>query len=266
MKPMLLTWDVEEFDWRLLGGRKLPPAEQIGVTAEGVRRILPIHDRHGVTATFFVTGAFAAAEPELVAAMSQAGHEVGVHGLEHGDDYATLELVDAVDRLVRARDMVETASGREARGMRTPRLRHCQASVVRDAGFVYDASPHPTWVPGRYFGLHFRRKPWREEDITRVPISVLPGLRMPVSWMWFQLAGPRLGLLGARLSLVGAPYLQLYFHPWEAVALRPLGAPPLISAHTGTPFLEGLDRLLAWSKGRLIPMTVGDVVTSLKSV
>ena len=123
--------------------------------------------------------------------------------------------------------------------MRTPRLRHCRAAVVRDAGFAYDASPHPTWVPGRYFGLHYRREPWREEGIIRVPISVLPGLRMPVSWMWFQLAGSRLGLLGA---------------------------PALISAHTGSPFLEGLDRLLAWSKGRLTSMSVGDVVTSLKSV
>jgi len=143
---MLLTWDVEEFDWRLLGGRKLPPAEQIGVTAEGVRRILPIHERHGVTATFFVTGAFATAEPGLVAAMSKAGHEVGVHGLEHGDDYATLEPVDAVDRLVRARELVETASGREATGMRTPRLRHCRAAVVRDAGF---APLSPRAVAGR---------------------------------------------------------------------------------------------------------------------
>jgi hypothetical protein len=144
--------------------------------------------------------------------------------------------------------------------MRTPRLRNCLAFVVRDAGFSYDASPHPTWIPHRYFGLRFKRVPWRREGITKVPISVLPGLRMPVSWMWFQVAGPRLGLLVARLALIGAPYLHLYFHPWEAVSLRRYGAPPPFSVHSGPPFLDALDRLLTWSDGRLEPATVRELV------
>ena len=53
MKKLLLTYDVEEFDWRIGGGRPLPANEQIGVTAEGLRKLLPIHERHGVRATFF---------------------------------------------------------------------------------------------------------------------------------------------------------------------------------------------------------------------
>ena len=260
MKPLLVTYDVEEFDWRLGGGRPLSATEQIGITAEGLRKLLPIHERHRAPATFFVTGAFAAAEPELVRETAQAGHEVAVHGLEHGDDYANLEPTVAIERLKRARQLVEAASGQEAVGMRTPRLRSCLAFVVRDAGFAYDASPHPTWIPGRYFGLHFSRAPWRKDGITKVPISVLPGLRMPVSWMWFQFAGPRLGLLGARLALLRAPYLHLYFHPWEAVSLRPFGALPPFSYRTGEVFLEALDRLLTWSVGRLAPTTVREVV------
>ena len=260
MKKLLLTYDVEEFDWRLGGGRPLPAAEQIRITAEGLRKLLPLHERHRTPATFFVTGAFASAEAELVAETARAGHEIAVHGLEHRDDYANLEPTIAIDRLKRAREQVEAASGQEAVGMRTPRLRHCLAFIVRDAGFSYDASPHPTWIPGRYFGLHFRRVPWRQEGITKVPISVVPGIRMPVSWMWFQFAGPRLGLLGARLALIGAPYLHLYFHPWEAVSLRPYGAPPPFSLRTGAVFLEALDRLLAWSDGRLAPATVREIV------
>lgn len=260
MKPLLITYDVEEFDWRLGGGRRLPTAGQIGITAKGLRKLLPIHEQHRVRATFFVTGAFAAAEPELVAETAQAGHEVAVHGLEHRDDYANLEPAVAIERLKRARQLVEAASGQEAVGMRTPRLRSCLAFVVRDAGFSYDASPHPTWIPGRYFGLHFRRTPWHKDGITKIPISVLPIVRMPVSWMWFQFAGPRLGLLGARLALLRAPYLHLYFHPWEAVSLRPFGALPPFSYRTGEVFLEALDRLLTWSVGRLAPTTVREVV------
>jgi hypothetical protein len=78
--------------------------------------------------------------------------------------------------------------------------------------------------------------------------------------MWFQVAGPRLGLLGARLALLRAAYLHLYFHPWEAVSLRPFGAPPPFSYRTGEVFLEALDRLLTWSSGRLAPTTVREVV------
>ena len=263
MKKLLLTYDVEEFDWRLGGGRPLPVAEQIEITAKGLRKVLTVHERHHVPATFFVTGAFAAAEPELVAETAQAGHEIAVHGLEHRDDYANLEPAIAIDRLKRAQKLVEAASGQEAVGIRTPHLRSCPVFVVRDAGFSYDASPHPTWIPGRYFGLHFRRSPWREEGITKVPISVLPGLRMPVSWMWFQFAGPRLGLFGARLALLGAPYLHLYFHPWEAISLRPFGAPPPFSRRTGEVFIEALDRLLTWSAGRLEPSTVRDALVSI---
>jgi hypothetical protein len=260
VKPLLVTYDVEEFDWRLGGGRPLPVAEQIRITAEGLRKLLPIHEQHRARATFFVTGAFAAAQSELVAETAQAGHEVAVHGLAHGDDYANLEPTVAIDRLKRARKIVEAASGQEAIGMRTPRLRHCLAFVVRDAGFSYDASPHPTWIPRRYFGLHYPRAPWRKEGITKVPISVLPGFRLPVSWMWFQFAGARLGLLGASLAQHRAPYLHLYFHPWEAVSLRPFGAPPPFSLRTGEVFLDALDRLLTWSSGRLEPATVREVV------
>ena len=263
MKTLLLTYDVEEFDWRLGGGRPLSPARQIEVTADGLHKLLPIHERHGAPATFFVTGTFASAEPDLVTALAKAGHEVAVHGLEHGDDYSRLEPSVATDRLKRARDLVETASGQEAVGMRTPRLRTCPAAVVRDAGFAYDASPHPTWIPGRYFGLHFRRAPWREGEITKVPISVLPGIRIPVSWMWFQLAGPRLGLVGARLALFRAPYLQLYFHPWEAVSLRPLGAHGPFSFRTGKIFLDTVENLLTWSAGHLEPKTVREAVEPL---
>jgi hypothetical protein len=261
LKPLLLTYDVEEFDWRLGGGRPLPASEQVRITADGLRKLLPIHDRHDAKATFFVTGVFADAEPALLSELAGAGHEVAVHGLEHADDYANLAPTTAIDRLKRARQSVESASGQEAVGMRTPRLRHCHGFVVRDAGFTYDASPHPTWIPGRYFGLRFSRKPWREEGIIKVPISVIPGLRVPVSWMWFQFVGPRLGLTGIRLALLRAPYLHLYFHPWEAVSLGPLGAPPPFSLHTGGAFLDLLERILTWSDGRLAPMTIRESIS-----
>ena len=40
--------------------------------------------RHGRTATFFVLGRYAAAHPELVVRIAREGHELAVHGWDHG--------------------------------------------------------------------------------------------------------------------------------------------------------------------------------------
>lgn len=243
-KALLLTFDVEELDWPVERGRRLRIESQMRATARGVRRILPVLERHRVSATFFITGELAHHRPDTVRRIVEAGHEAAVHGLAHADDYARMDERRAVQRLSRARALVEAVSGRPALGMRTPRLQPCPARLLRAAGFAYDASPHPTWVPGRYNGLRLPRSPWEEEGVLRVPISVLPGLRAPVSWIWYRSLGSRLGLLGARLAARQAVYLQLYFHPWEAVELRVFGIPWWLAARTGKPFLCILDRLL----------------------
>ena len=42
MKPLLLTFDVEEFDWPVVDSKQLPIAEQTAITAEGLRLLLPL--------------------------------------------------------------------------------------------------------------------------------------------------------------------------------------------------------------------------------
>jgi peptidoglycan/xylan/chitin deacetylase (PgdA/CDA1 family) len=181
--------------------------------------------------------------------ISGAGHEIGVHGLAHSDDYAALEPAEAVRRLAEARAILEDVAGAPLSGVRTPRLRPCAAAVLERAGFRYDASPHPTWIPGRYNGLGLPRAPWHEGALLRIPISVLPWLRLPVSWLWYRSAGSPLADLALRAAAAGAPYLHLYFHPWEAVPLRPLRVPPLLALRSGDAFVASLDRTLE----RLLP-------------
>jgi Polysaccharide deacetylase len=263
MKPFLMTFDVEEFDLPSELGRPLPPRLQVQVAERGVRRILPLLAAHGVRATFFITGRFARLRPEVVREIVAAGHEAAVHGLLHRDDYATMEPECARRRLARARERIESLAGRSVRGARMPRLRACPPAVLREAGFGYDATPHPTWIPGRYSGLHWPRSPWMESGVMRVPISVLPGLRLPVSWLSYRLAGPRLGGWSVRLAEVGAPYLHLYFHTWETEPVGELGVPSWLAARTGNSFLRSLDRLLAWGAAQRRPMSVGDYVAAM---
>lgn len=264
MKPFLLTFDVEEFDLPSELGRPLPPRQQVQVAERGVRRILPLLRAHGVRATFFITGRFARLRPAIVGEIAAAGHEAAVHGLLHRDDYATMPADQAERRLARARERIEAATGGAVGGVRMPRLRACSPVVVREAGFTYDATPHPTWVPGRYSGLHWPRAPWMEAGVTRVPISVLPGVRLPVSWLWYRLAGPSLGGLAVRLAGRGAPHVHLYFHTWETEPVGGLGVPLWLAAGTGDSFLLSLERLVAWGARELRPMTVGEYVAALR--
>jgi peptidoglycan/xylan/chitin deacetylase (PgdA/CDA1 family) len=266
VKPLLLTFDVEEFDLPVEWGRRVTLATQIDVTVGGLAKILPLLERHHVRATFFATGVFAQARGDLLRALADAGHEIAVHGLAHQDDYGRMEAAIAVDRLRAARTLIESTLGRSVHGVRTPHLRPCPAVRLGAAGFVYDASPHPTWVPTRYNGLGFPRRPWREDGLLRLPISVLPGLRLPISFVWYRAAGASLRRLGCATATWGAPYLHLYFHPWEAEAIRAYGAPAWLAVRCGEPFLAALDALLGWAALRLRAATLREFVDGYGTV
>ncbi|MEO8601706.1 MAG: polysaccharide deacetylase family protein [bacterium] len=257
MKPLLLTFDLEEFDLGVEWGRPLAIADQIDVTARGLTRLVPLLEAHRVCATFFTTAVFAQARGDLLRGLADAGHEVAVHGLAHQDDYGQMDAVTAVKRLEQARAIVELAAGGRAAGIRTPHLRPCPADRLRAAGFDYDASPHPTWVPTRYNGLRLPRRPWRDSGLLRVPISVLPGCRVPVSFVWYRAVGKRLRPLALAAASRGAPYLHLYFHPWEAEDIRRYGAPAWLAVGTGAAFVTALEALLNWAAPRLRAETVG---------
>lgn len=152
---------------------------------------------------------------------------------------------------------VQDASGQPVDGVRTPYLLPCPADRLRAAGFRYDASIHPTWVFGRYNNLRSSRRPWRQCGLLHLPISVVPFVRWPVSFLWYRAAGARLGRRLAHLAAVGAPYLHLYFHPWEAIEIHPLGVPRWVAVRTGAAFVVALDDLLVWSVPRYRCMTLG---------
>ena len=244
MRPLLLTFDLEEFDWPAERGRRAAPGAQVRVTTAGLRRVLPVLADRGVRATFFATARYAEARPEVVRELIGAGHEVAAHGLEHRDAYAGLPPEALRERLARAREVLAQVTGRPPVGFRAPRLQYVPASVLAGAGYGYDASLHPTYVPGRYNGLHWSRTPWVEGSVVRVPISVLPGLRVPLSWLWFRWWGATLTGWAARHGLGTTPYCQVYFHPWEAVPVAECGIPWYFSRGTGARFVEALARFL----------------------
>lgn len=88
------------------------------------QRILETLDRHGARAIFFTVGALAVEHPELVAAISSAGHEIGLHGWRHErlDRLSATELAAFASGVDEAAAVVEAVTGRRPTGFRAPHL------------------------------------------------------------------------------------------------------------------------------------------------
>ena len=85
--------------------------------------------------------------------------------------------------------------------------------IIKDLGFKYDSSLHPTPMPGRYSGKG-KLVPHNDEEsgLTVLPVSVVPGLRLPLSWIWFRMFPKGYMRWGASLVEANFDYLCLYFH------------------------------------------------------
>jgi len=259
---LALTFDVEELDW---GSPRQTGQEwdACAPSAQGVRSLLPMLASLSVRATFFCTARFAQGNELLVRELTGCGHEVGSHGWDHRDDYRQLDERTAVARLEASRQLLEKITGRAVRGVRTPRLTPCPAKVLSAAGFLYDASPQPTWIPGRSFGPLGSRRPWWDGEVARIPLSTLPILRVPLSWYVFRVMGPRTTAALATVSGWRIPLIHLYFHPWEVVDLRGLLRPHPFAWGCGPTWLPRLAKLVRLLVRHHPPTTLGEIVDRL---
>ncbi|WDA11841.1 polysaccharide deacetylase family protein [Paracoccus marcusii] len=107
----------------------------------GIPRIRQVLDRHGAKATFFVPAVAALLHPYEQRALSQDGHEIGLHGWIH-ELNTTLYAATERDLMMRAADTLERVSGQRPVGMRTPSWDYSPAtlSIAREMGLLYDSS------------------------------------------------------------------------------------------------------------------------------
>ena len=80
---VLLSFDIEEFDFPKERGEEISVEDGVKVSKIGAEKILKILKRQDVKATFFITGNFAKFAPEIVKQMVKDGHEVAAHGVNH---------------------------------------------------------------------------------------------------------------------------------------------------------------------------------------
>lgn len=233
---ILLSFDVEEFDMPLEYSYSISPEQQMQVGKLGLDKIMPTLLEANIQATLFTTANFANHYPDAIRQLSQI-HEIASHTFYHSS-YTTADLSRSRERLS---EIIE----KEVVGLRMPRMKQVPVADIINAGYGYDASIHPTWIPGRYNNLHLPRNPYQEEGLCRVPASVSTFCRIPLFWLSFKNFPYSLYLKLALHSLKKEGFLSLYFHPWEFVDIHSFGLPKYTIKGCQSVLFERLNQLIS---------------------
>ena len=107
----------------------------------GVPRILDVLASRDVTASFFVPAVAGLIDPEALKPITEAGHEIGVHGWIH-ENTSRLDLATERELMARARDALHKMTGTEPVGHRAANwdLSETTIDLVAELGFAYDSS------------------------------------------------------------------------------------------------------------------------------
>jgi hypothetical protein len=237
MKKVLLSFDIEEFDMPFEYGRSIRFDEQIRISQEGTTKILDILGRTGIHATFFSTVVFAERSPELIERIIKAGHELASHAYYHSKFETT--------HLRESRIALEKISGRPVQGFRMPRMKPVDDQSITDAGYLYNSSLNPVYLPGRYNNFFKPRTVFKTGKLIQLPASATPILRVPLFWLSFHNFPLWFYKSACVRTMNSDRYLNIYFHPWEFTDLTPekFGLPKYVSKNSGD---EMTNRFLNW--------------------
>jgi peptidoglycan/xylan/chitin deacetylase (PgdA/CDA1 family) len=247
-----LSFDVEPFDIPLEYGHAISVEEQYRVGIDGLVRVLDLLDELGAPATFFITAELALRHPGLVRRVAADGrHEIASHGYTH----AGLEP----GHLPESRRVLGEISGREVVGFRRARMAPTDGAEIASAGYLYNASENPIWLPGRY--NHFLRPRRARTEHTpggplvQIPASATPLVRWPLFWLAFKNVPLGVTKLASAWVLAadggrGEGSLNTYFHPWEFTDIRGFGLPGVVSRVHGERLVAKLGAYIHWLRAR----------------
>lgn len=205
--PILLSFDLEEFDLPIEYGVGIALSDQIAITTEGLHTLLDTLSRYTIKATFYTTVRFAVHQPAWIQKLIETGHELASHGLHHG-------TCDKTDYRA-SREKLQQQFHVPVHGFRMPRMKQVDIHALAQAGYAYHSSLHPTCIPGRYCHLRAARGVTTQQHILHIPPSVTPRWRIPLFWLSFHHLPQKMYMHLCKQTLEHDGYLHLYFHPWE---------------------------------------------------
>jgi peptidoglycan/xylan/chitin deacetylase (PgdA/CDA1 family) len=253
---ILFTVDVEEFDTAIEFGHNIPLDEQVAVSTRGLTLLAERFAAVDVPTTMFTTANYALHESALIRSLAQT-HEIASHGYYH----TTFEPAD----LLKSRLALEELLGKPVTGFRRARMGFVDPNDLKQAGYQYNSSLHPTWLPGRYNHWGEPRHPFNELGVWQVPASVTPILRLPLFWLSLKNFPFAYYKELCRQTLNSDGFLNLYVHPWEFTDLSGYEKiPAYVRRHSKDELLDRVEALLRYLKPRGEFTTMHEFVQHLR--
>jgi peptidoglycan/xylan/chitin deacetylase (PgdA/CDA1 family) len=258
---ILLSFDIEEFDMPFEYGKDISFDDQLSISTTGTLHILQILKNAGVKATFYCTANYAMHRPEIIMQIINEGHELASHGYYHTDFKP--------EHLLQSRLKLEEIAGVPVKGYRMARMMPVDEREIEKAGYLYNSSINPTWLPGRYNNFSKPRTWFYNSNVLQLPSSVSPLVRFPLFWLSFH--NLPMGLLKWLSAATHRKdgYLNLYFHPWEFTDLdqpERFGFPGYVVRNSGDAFIKRLTDFIAWGKSKGYQFaTTGSYVNAIKA-
>ncbi len=254
-RSLLFTVDVEEFDTALEYGHTLSLAEQIAVSTRGLRLLSDRFVATNARVTLFTTANYAIHEPELIKTLART-HEIASHGYFH----TTFEPAD----LATSKTALENLLGKPVVGFRRARMGFVDPNDVAAAGYEYNSSLHPTFIPGRYNHWGEPRHPFREMGVWQIPASVTPRLRLPLFWLSLKNFPFAFYKQLCLQTLRADGFLNLYVHPWEFTDLAEYEQiPAYVRRHSRDELLDRVEALLRFLQPHAEYRTMQEFAESL---
>lgn len=210
-------------------------------------RLLDLVGERDLRVTVFAVGRDAARDDDAAVfrAIAEAGHEIGNHSYRHQPWLHRYTETELEEELGRAEDAIESATGARPDGFRGPGYSLSEATlrVLVRRGYRYDASTLPTIVGPIARAVYFRTatltaaqrrereylygtwsdglrplRPYRwsvgAETLLELPVTTLPGLRIPIHVSYLL-------MLSALSEVAARRYLRAALRLCRAVGVEP---------------------------------------------
>jgi hypothetical protein len=240
---ILLSFDIEEFDMPFEYGKNLGFDEQLAISTEGTLAILDILREANIKATFYCTANYAKHKTDIILKIVEEGHELASHGYFHS------EFIP--EHLASSKKVLESIADTPVKGYRMARMMPVDEKEIQKAGYKYNSSINPTWLPGRYNNFKKPRTWFWQDGVLQLPSSVSPLIRFPLFWLTFHNLPMFILQWLSGITHRKDGYLNLYFHPWEFTDLykpEKYGFPGYVMRKSGEDFIACIKHYITWAQ------------------